>query len=175
MLSFHPSRGRTLFEALVAIAMSASFAVAWMDLGSAALLAAAILSGLLAIVRLCDMRERRRVGAATAVEETQGDLLTYVPPAEPRVALADELEAGPQVEAQSEAIEAETKKSARPRRKKSVKPAQALAKPVEFAPTAAAEPDANPYQEAEHMPVTPLFEPEPFVRQQRAVFGRKAG
>jgi hypothetical protein len=27
----------------------------------------------------------------------------------------------------------------------------------------------------DHAPVTPLFEPEPFVRQQRTVFGRKAG
>ncbi len=35
--------------------------------------------------------------------------------------------------------------------------------------------DAEP-EEAFHAPVAPLFEPEPFVRQQqRAVFGRKAG
>lgn len=29
--------------------------------------------------------------------------------------------------------------------------------------------------EASHIPVVPLFEPEPFVRQQRRAFGRKAG
>jgi hypothetical protein len=28
--------------------------------------------------------------------------------------------------------------------------------------------------EPEYIPATPLFEPEPFVRQQRAAFGRKA-
>ena len=28
--------------------------------------------------------------------------------------------------------------------------------------------------EPEYVPATPLFEPEPFVRQQRAAFGRKA-
>jgi hypothetical protein len=30
-------------------------------------------------------------------------------------------------------------------------------------------------EEAAHVPLAPLFEPEPFARQQRAVFGRKAG
>jgi hypothetical protein len=29
--------------------------------------------------------------------------------------------------------------------------------------------------EMPHIPLVPLFEPEPFVRQQRTVFGRKAG
>jgi hypothetical protein len=42
--------------------------------------------------------------------------------------------------------------------------------PFEAEPT-----ELEPYDEPEeHAPVTPLFEPEPFVRQQRAVFGRKA-
>lgn len=42
--------------------------------------------------------------------------------------------------------------------------------PFEAEPT-----EPEPYDDPEeHSPVTPLFEPEPFVRQQRAVFGRKA-
>ena len=42
--------------------------------------------------------------------------------------------------------------------------------PFEAEPT-----ELEPYDgPEEHAPVTPLFEPEPFVRQQRAVFGRKA-
>ncbi len=32
-----------------------------------------------------------------------------------------------------------------------------------------------PAEEAPHVPLAPLFEPEPFARQQRAMFGRKAG
>ena len=32
-----------------------------------------------------------------------------------------------------------------------------------------------PPEESAHFPLAPLFEPEPFVRQQRAAFGRKAG
>jgi hypothetical protein len=31
------------------------------------------------------------------------------------------------------------------------------------------------FEEESHVPLAPLFEPEPFVRQQRTVFGRKAG
>lgn len=37
----------------------------------------------------------------------------------------------------------------------------------------ATEPEAH--EEVAHLPVAPLFEPEPFARQPRAVFGRKAG
>jgi hypothetical protein len=40
------------------------------------------------------------------------------------------------------------------------------------------EPQPNPAESTgdvpEYVPATPLFEPEPFVRQQRAAFGRKA-
>ena len=32
-----------------------------------------------------------------------------------------------------------------------------------------------PPEEAPHIPLAPLFEPEPFARQQRPMFGRKAG
>ena len=48
---------------------------------------------------------------------------------------------------------------------------------VEVAPLVEVEPMESPVPEEseDHAPVTPLFEPEPFVRQQRAVFGRKAG
>lgn len=80
----------------------------------------------------------------------------------------------------------------RSRKRKSTKKAEPVAKvePVdEPEPAVDSEPtvEAEPFTEVEssesevchepedHAPVTPLFEPEPFVRQQqRAVFGRKA-
>ena len=39
----------------------------------------------------------------------------------------------------------------------------------------AEEPEPVAVEEEYHAPVTPLFEPQPLVRQQRTVFGRKAG
>ena len=53
------------------------------------------------------------------------------------------------------------------------------AKPVqepELARIVPEPPAVEPDPEPEHAPIAPLFEPEPFVRQQqRAAFGRKAG
>ena len=59
MLSFHQSRGRNLFEAFCATALSASFVGAWMDLGTPAFLPAAAVFGLYGMVRLFDMRGRK--------------------------------------------------------------------------------------------------------------------
>ena len=190
MHSFHQSRGRILFEAFCAFAVSASFYGAWMDLGTPAFLPAAAVSGLYGLVRLFDMRGRKpaeaaaRVADATSEHQTQGDLLDYVPPASPTVAPVVQTTAPPPA-----------KKPARVRRKKQVAakpliaqpedPPIAVAEPVTLtnlveldgmqpvAPAAPAELGAG--EEPEHLPVTPLFEPEPFVRQQRTVFGRKSG
>jgi len=57
------------------------------------------------------------------------------------------------------------------------------AEPITESPEAIAEssesavemPPADEPEENYHAPIAPLFEPQPLVRQQRAVFGRKAG
>ena len=196
MHSFHQSRGRILFEAFCAFAISASFYGAWMDLGTPAFLPAAAVSGLYGLVRLFDMRGRKpaeaaaRVADATSEHQTQGDLLDYVPPASPTVAPVVETTAPP-----PDAAEPVAKKPARVRRKKQVAakpviaqsedPPIAVAEPVTLTnlveldgmqPVARAAPaESGAAEEPEHLPVTPLFEPEPFVRQQRTVFGRKSG
>jgi len=55
-------------------------------------------------------------------------------------------------------------------------PAAAQDEATELAPPSDDEAGLPPGdQEAAQVPLAPLFEPEPFVRQQRAVFGRKAG
>jgi hypothetical protein len=195
MLSFHHSRGRILFDAFCAFAISATFMGAWMDLGTLAFLPAAAVSGLYGLVRLFDLRGRRPVAAvgfadAAAAEEIQGDLLDYVPASQPEpivevwpVGPAPVEESAPEPE-NSEPV---AKKPARARRKKPVAAVPVIVEPVEDDPALVSEstaeagsldPDAaKPYvaEEATHTPVSPLFEPEPFVRQQRAVFGRKAG
>jgi hypothetical protein len=195
MLSFHHSRGRILFDAFCAFAISATFMGAWMDLGTLAFLPAAAVSGLYGLVRLFDLRGRKQGVAvgfanAAAAEEIQGDLLDYLPASQPEpivevwpVSPATVEESAPEP-ADSEPV---AKKPPRARRKKPVAVLPVIIDPVEDDPVLVSEPAAEagpvepiaaePYdaEEATHAPVAPLFEPEPFVRQQRAVFGRKAG
>ncbi len=188
MHSFHQSRGRILFESSCALAISASCIGAWTDLGTLALLPIAAVSALYGLVRLLDLRGRKpaaAVGLASAAVagEIQGDLLAYVPAAqaEPIVEVWPVVEGEPatefaplaeKIETEPEASKPAAKKPARPRRKKPVKAVQVIAEAVDEFPVLVAEPSA---EETTHAPVSPLFEPEPFVRQQRTVFGRKAG
>ena len=197
MHSFRQSRGRILFEAFCALAISASCIGAWTDLGTLAFLPAAAVSALYGCVRLFDLRGRQpaaAVGVAdvAVAEEVQGDLLAYVPAAqaEPVVEVWPVAEGEP-VTAQAveetapepEAAKPIAKKPARTRRKKAaampviMDPAPvALADPVSEAMSVDFEDDEPAaIEDSNHAPVAPLFEPEPFVRQQRTVFGRKAG
>ncbi len=190
MHSFHQSRGRILFDSFCALAISASCIGAWTDLGTLAFLPAAAVSAFYGLVRLFDLRGRKPTAAvgfanAAVAGEIQGDLLAYVPSAqaEPVVevwpVVDDEAATEPEVahpvekaEPDPEASKPVAKKPARTRRKKAVEAVQVVAEPVGDVPVHVVEPAA---EEANHAPVSPLFEPEPFVRQQRTVFGRKAG
>jgi hypothetical protein len=200
MHSFHQSRGRILFEAFCALAISASCIGAWTDLGTLAFVPAAAVSAVYGLVRLFDLRGRRPTAAVAFAEasvagEIQGDLLAYVPAAqsEPVVELwpvtDDKAVLEPEIAqpVKESAPKPVAKKPARTRRKKPVEVAPVLAEAIGVARIPVAEPAAetNPVEpevselymgeEATHAPVAPLFEPEPFVRQQRTVFGRKAG
>jgi hypothetical protein len=181
MLSFHQSRGRILFEASCAIAIAASFVGAWMDLGTTAFLTAAAVFGLCGLVRLFDMRRSQPAPAFVEVAPATNEQQVECPP----------VESAPVETSMPELVpEPVPSKPARARRKKqaAAKPAvveieepsagpivvAGLAEPDEPQPEAPA-PTGDVSEELDHPPVTPLFEPEPFVRQQRAVFGRKAG
>ena len=135
--------------------------------------------------------------------EIQGDLLAYadesppVPVADPAPSFVELVEEAPVAKPEpvvdpEPAAKAPPKKRSRSRKAKPVEqvPQVAEAEPVEEevpvvkieaveeeTPAAGTEPTWPQADEEpdEHPPVTPLFEPEPFVRQQRAVFGRKAG
>lgn len=190
MHSFHPSRGRILFEVFCALTISASCVGAWMDLGTLAFLPAAAVSALYAFVHLFDMRGRKLAVAASMADvavaaEDQGDLLDYVPAphVEPAVEHADVAASEPEVadlaEPMAEAeppVAVEPVPEARPRKRKSSRKAApvAEAEPVEaLEPIVEPEPAAEPErpepvareEHEDHAPVTPLFEPEPFVRQ----------
>lgn len=165
MHSFHHSRGRILFEAACALMISASCVAAWKDLGVPAFLAVAAVSALYAFVRLFDMRRPKAVMASAipAVAEPEANAVEQIAGAVP---------ADPETIADAPAPPATPKKR---RSAKKVKPVVEIA-PVEPPEPVVETPPAEPEAYEDHSPVVPLFEPEPFVRQQqRALFGRKAG
>lgn len=188
MHSFHQSRGRILFEVLCALAVSASCVGAWMQTQASALLGAAFATALYALWHLTDMRRPKPAVAGFTetiepVDEVPGELLDRIEnaPVEipPAPIAASEPALGAEELSTSEPPAAEkAKRPRKPRAKKAAKPQEM---PVEA--TAPEAPMIEPLQveplelvasDEDRQPIEPLFEPEPFVRQHRAVFGRKA-
>jgi hypothetical protein len=186
MHSFHRSRGRIVFEVLCALAISASCVGAWMQTGAWALLPAAFALLLYGVVRAFDGLRSKRAPAkeprlADLADDNQGDLPFSQGAGVSLAVTGQQLE--PEKIEEAEPVEpiaprahggrkANAARKGGARRAKSPKKEQvtvfALPEEVEVtAPLTAEEPA--------HFPLTPLFEPEPFVRQQRTVFGRKAG
>ena len=182
MQSFHQSRARIFFEVLCALGMSASLVGAWMQTYAPAFLPGAAIAALYGIVHGFDMIRRKPAPAAVAPvkappEPAEADdtvIRSWPLPAsvidEPKPAMrapASVIDAPKAVERAPAKAQAKKRRTA-----KAAKPVQEpeLARIVPEPP--AVEPDPEP----EHAPIAPLFEPEPFVRQQqRAAFGRKAG
>lgn len=178
MHCIHHSRGRILFEVVCAFTISASCVGAWMQTGTSALLPASFAVALYGLWHLTDLAGRRPAvagDAATGVDD-QGDLLEYLDPADSRPVAVTEIEAAEIVEA-AEPVEP-VAPPAKPARKASGRRAKAR---KQAADVVLASPELEnaalvPDDEAAHPLPSPLFEPEPFARQQqRAVFGRKAG
>ena len=191
MHSFHQSRGRILFEVFCALGISASCVFAWMQTYAPAMLAVAGFAGLYGLVHAFDMA-RRRTAVADPVEATEpvtddrGDLLVYLEADEPELLLDAEPpaaeaaeEAQPEV---SEPVAAEPIQESEPEVIEPLNEPEPVAELVQEAEPEAVEPvqEAEPAdpvgldpEEPEYSPVAPLFEAEPFVRKQRAAFGRR--
>lgn len=204
MHSFQPSRGRIFFEVLCAVGIAASCGGAWLQTGASALLAAASIATLYSLVRFFDLFRRNPAAEAepqridfeqpVAAEprEVRQEARALQATIEPRL-VVDNLIADPQPAEPSPAADgiAPPAKSARKARapRKNGGPAKSprKAKNAELPPVAATNVEAlapepvevvqpEAHEEPFHPPVAPLFEPEPFVRQQqRTMFGRKAG
>lgn len=178
MHSFHQSRGRIFFDIFCALTIGVSCAIAWLQTGASALLAIAGVAAAYSLVRATDAGQRIQRVAAEGPDlgpaaDMQGDLLAYVAPA-----------AKPVVEEVPKPAKAK-----RPSRKKkgdpvAAEPAVAELEEVAVEPAIAEPEDVAAIvegpaiveaEEEHHAIVTPLFEPQPMVRQQRTVFGRKAG
>lgn len=160
MHSHRRSRAKTLFEVLCALALGASFVLAWDQTGATALLASAsisILIGLYWTFGLFGGPEARPTAETVAFEPPVPE-----PEAEPRIEIFA-FEPDPVVEAEV----APPVAKAKPKRK------SRKAKTVES--LAAVEPDrAEGAAHQEPMHIEQLFDPQPFARQQRPAFGRKS-
>ena len=184
MQSFHQSRARILFEVLCALGMSASLVGAWQQTYAPALLAAAGIAALYGVVRAFDMIGRKPASAAAVPSKAAPEPVAAVPskalpdPVEAEDAVIrswplpasslDESKPAERAPAKAPAKKRRAPKAAKPVQEPEVARIAPEPQPVDIAP----EPEA----EIDHAPIAPLFEPEPFVRQQqRAAFGRKAG
>ena len=193
MHSFRQSRGRIFFEVLCALAISASLVGTWMQTGASALLPAAAVALLYGLVHMLDMAGRRS-GAPNpeSVEiapHLRADATTEFPA--PMVASEQPATDDPVPDVADLTEQAHPARKGRPPKaprkagtRRAGTKAKAQAKVAELVPATEAKvvPDEEPaavvpmpLDEAAHASFAPLFEPEPFVRQQRAVFGRKAG
>ena len=169
MHSFHHSRARIFFDIFCALTIGFSCAIAWLQTGASAFLAIAGVAAAYSLVRPTDAgRGSVRVAPAGPVlepaPEEQGDLLAYVP-TEPVPMAAEEAPKAPKAKRRSRKKQPEPEMTAEAR----------LAEPEEMTAVDDEPVAAEPEEEEIHAVVTPLFEPQPLVRQQRTVFGRKAG
>lgn len=182
MHSFHQSRGRILFEALCALGISASLTGAWLQTDASALLPAAAISLIYALVRMSDMVRGAPADTAVVAEDHPSDVPTPWDLDEAPVSEVVE-----QVEpAKPAAAKSKTKrprKTTAPRQKfarevpdaeEPVTVESAAPEPVEQRVTVESAAPEPVEEEMTSIPLEPLFEPQPFVRQQHAVFGRKA-
>ncbi len=179
MHSFHHSRGRIAFDVLCALTISASCVGAWLQTGASSFMPAAAAAALYAIVRAFDWaKSRRSLAASMAVIETAADNVEEVR-REGVTARSPVGNGGPSADPVPTTELAEPATVEKPKRRRAKAPRKVAKIPVKPALTeietvdpaiASPEPDfATPVS------IAPLFEPEPFVRQQRTVFGRKAG
>ena len=182
MHSVQPPRGRIVFEVLCLLAVVASCAGAWMQTGASALLGAASAALFYALVRLFDMRQSRPAAEPQRIDfEPEAEVKPapiMVPLAEPAVAM--EPDEAPQARAGAGRRKggSRTGSGRRTKASKEAKIVELLPaveqEPAEAASSANALADDADLHDETHHPVTQLFEPEPFVRQQRVMFGRKS-
>lgn len=188
MQSLHHSRGRILFEVVCAFGIAASCVWAWQQTWSTAMLAMAAIATLYGLVHAFDMV--RRGPKADMPVEVVGPALVDRKVA-PAIQEKPEFAKLP-AEALAEQVAKRNRKSPRQKggrdkqeAKLEIAVAVAEAEPEAVKAEPAPEPEVGEPEpelhvaqsasdEPEYVPATPLFEPEPFVRQQRAAFGRKA-
>jgi hypothetical protein len=187
MHSFQPSRGRILFEVFCALVISASCVGISMQTGAWAMLPAAAVTLLYGLIHAFDMAghgtaavEPQRIDFAADLKDSIG--VSKEDPVQP--APAEQPPVSDIVIEVTELVEpvaprANKGRRAKTPRKETVASASSPAKRKKTEPAPPSEEMKaavpEPQGEVEYHSLAPLFEPEPFVRQRHAVFGRKAG
>jgi len=185
MHNFHQSRGRIFFEVLCVLAIAVSLVGTWMQTGASALVPAAAVALLYGVVHMFDMAGRKSAApnpeSVEIAADQRADAMTDFRAAMAAAEQPATDEPVPEMSELTEPTPPPVRKARQPKGpRKRAKVAEIVpaeeAKAVELVPGEGPEAVAPlPLDEEHHGSVTPLFEPEPFVRQQRAVFGRKAG
>ncbi len=163
MHSHRRARGKVLFEALCALGLAASFAGAWAETGSSALLASASIVALFAVYWSFGLAARDRVEEPAQPPVTMAE----APEAKVEPAVREEvLVRAPEIPAEPEPVAPAPKKRAARKTKKAaadVAPVVEPSEPVAIAP-----------QVSNGLPLEQLFDVQPRVREPRPAFGRKA-
>lgn len=197
MRSFHQSRGKLLFEVLCALVIAASCAGAWMQTGAWALLPVALVALLYGVVHAFELARRNPVSAADPepmdfAMDQHSSVLAPLDSGVPLAAVNQKVTTDITME-EVKLVEIAAPRESKGRRTKAPRkggrragepknskvterdpPEGAeVAMPVAIEKAEVAAPQSP--EETPHVPLAPLFEPEPFARQQRTMFGRKAG
>jgi hypothetical protein len=173
MHTFRPSRGRVLFEVFCALAIAASLAGGWLQTGAWALLPGAVIAALYSLVHAFNLAGSSPAGVPLSASDQQlkavnsMESMELVEPEAPPVRKARKTKAPRKPRARIKATGNGKVTEPLPPQEEV---ARLVRSPEEGGGTLAECPE-----DVAHIPLAPLFEPEPFVRQQRAVFGRKAG
>ena len=163
MHSHHRARGKIFFEVLCALSLAASFAVASNQTGSSALLASASIMALVAISWSFGLfaRDRSELGSQPAPAVADAREAAVETPVREEVVTCE-----PEVPTEPEPVAPAPKKQRARKARKAAADVALVTEPPE--PAVIEEP-------AYHgPPLEPLFETQPFVRQPRPAFGRKA-
>lgn len=186
MQSFRHSRRKTLFEILCAFAVSASCVGAWIQTSAWALLSVSFVAAIYGLVHAFELKTVRSAATVDSQDAalavcSQDDLLSDEDAGFPvmttdrqSMAEASIEEADPVEPSKSDpttqVARAKTRGKGRGRRAKGAKETKA----AELAPQDENEVEGHKAAaENTQLPLVPLFEPQPYMRQQRAVFGRK--
>ena len=198
MRSFHQSRGKMLFEVLCALVIAASCAGAWMQTGAWALLPVALVALLYSVVHAFELA-RRNPGSAADPEridfatDQHSSVLVGLDSGVPLAATNQTVTTDVTTE-EVKLVGLAAPRGSKGQRAKAPRKGggRRASEPKESKVTERAPPEEAevavlvaiekaevaaplPPEEAPHVPLAPLFEPEPFARQHRARFGRKAG
>ena len=190
MHSFHPSRGRILFEVLCLFAAAAACAGAWLQTGASAMLGVAAVVALYGLVHLFDLRrpkstetavpqridftaDARPVPAAVAEKQAVIDAVEATEAADPVPGRAGPGRRSGSRKGGGRRVKPKAATAPEPTPAKEAAVSWPMAEEVTSGVKQAEDEVAVSLEDAAPAHIAPLFEPDPFVRMPRQAFGRR--